>query len=302
MAVIEKSTKFPAVLERELFNKVAGHSTLARLSRSEPVAVVGKDIFTFDFDGEVSLVGEGENKPASDGTVSVVSMQPVLVEYTMRVSNQFLTASEEQRIEMLRAFTEGYAKKLARGLDIMAMHGLDPQSKTAAASLNGRNFDGIVTNLVEYDATAADVNISDAIAAAEANDAEVTGIAISPAMRGNLAALTSSLGAKYPEFAWGGVPEKLGKSTLDANSTVSVHATAAETDHAIVGDFANAFRYGIAKDIPLEIIPYGDPDGRGDLKRKNQIALRAETYIAWAIMDADRFAIVQTVTEPEPGT
>ena len=63
--------------------------------------------------------------------------------------------------------------------------------------------------------------------------------------------------------------------------------------HALVGDFAGAFRWGYANNIPLEVIEYGDPDGAGhDLKQYNEVCLRAEAYIGWGILDADAFAAV----------
>ena len=63
------------------------------------------------------------------------------------------------------------------------------------------------------------------------------------------------------------------------------------TERAIVGDFKNAFKWGYAKQIPLEVIQYGDPDQTGkDLKAYNQVCLRAETYIGWGILDAAAFA------------
>ena len=74
-------------------------------------------------------------------------------------------------------------------------------------------------------------------------------------------------------------------------------SSATTRDLAIVGDFENAFRWGYAKNIPLEIIPYGDPDGQGDLKRTNEIVLRSEAFIGWGILDAASFArITDTVT------
>ena len=68
----------------------------------------------------------------------------------------------------------------------------------------------------------------------------------------------------------------------------------------VIGDFTNAFRWGYAENIPLEIIEYGDPDGQGDLKRQNQIELRSEAYIGWGILDARSFVrVVDTVTAGE---
>ena len=46
--------------------------------------------------------------------------------------------------------------------------------------------------------------------------------------------------------------------------------------------------------MPLEIIEYGDPDGQGDLKRKNQVVLRSEAYIGFGILDKDAFALIKT--------
>ena len=112
-------------------------------------------------------------------------------------------------------------------------------------------------------------------------------MAISPAMRSALAALTNTAGDKrYPEFAFGGQPTHLGANVLDINKTVAVGAV----DQAIVGDFENMFKWGYAKEIPTEIIQYGDPDGQGDLKRQNQVYIRAEVYLGWGILDAGSFA------------
>ena len=81
----------------------------------------------------------------------------------------------------------------------------------------------------------------------------------------------------------------------DVNNTVSKTGTASGsvTDQIIVGDFANAFRWGYAEEIPLEVIEYGDPDGQGDLKRTNEIVLRGEAYVGWGILDEASFAIVR---------
>ena len=101
--------------------------------------------------------------------------------------------------------------------------------------------------------------------------------------------------AQYPEYRFGGNPDAFYGMGADVNSTVSVTGTAtgSQTDHVIVGDFQNAFRWGYAKNIPLEVIEYGDPDGLGDLKRTNEVVLRAEAFIGWGILDADSFARVK---------
>ena len=68
-----------------------------------------------------------------------------------------------------------------------------------------------------------------------------------------------------------------------------------DEDKAIVGDFANRFKWGYAKEIAMEVIPYGDPDNTGvDLKGSGQVYIRCQTYLGWGIFDGDSFARVTT--------
>ena len=296
MSAIAKSTLFPAELEQEMFSKVKGHSSLAKLSNQEALPFNGKDIFTFDFSSDLSIVAEGTQKPVGDSVVEAVHMVPVKVVYGMRVNDEFVYASEEKKIDYLRKFSDGFAKKLGAGLDKMAMHGINPATGALSTTIGNNCFDKKVTsNTVTYAAANADANIDAAIAQVEANEYQVNGAAISATMRTAIAALTANGARKYPDFAFGGCPESLGAMKLDANVTVSVTATdtGSDTDHAIVGDFEDAFKWGIAKELPLEVIEYGDPDGAGDLKRNNQVYLRSEAYIGWAIMDANAFSRVK---------
>lgn len=288
MAVLSKGALFPAQLESEIFSLVKGHSTLAKLSNQEGLPFVGKDIFTFNFSNDISIVGENGEKPAGDGVVAPVKMQPIKVVYQMRVSDEFLYAADEYKLNVLNAFADGFAKKLGAGLDKMAMHGIDPKTGSASSIIGNNCFDKkVTTNTVTY--SVADTDIDAAVAQVEDGEYVANGIAIAPAMRSALAALTANGARKYPEFAFGQIPSSLGAMTIDSNATVSANGS---DDMAIVGDFANCFRWGIAKQLPLETIEYGNPDGQGDLKANNQIVLRSEAFIGWAIMDEKAFSIV----------
>ena len=287
MASINKGSLFPSQVEKEIFSLVSGHSSLAKLSAQEPLPFVGKDIFTFNFAGDVSIVGESAQKPVGDGTVATVAMQPVKVVYGMRVSNEFMYAAEEQQMSILEAFADGFAKKLGSALDKMAILGIDPATKTASSIIGDNCFAKKVTaNVVPYAAATADTNIDDAVALVESYEYACNGAVISPTMRGALAALTADGARKYPEFAFGGCPNTLGAMNLDSNAALGTSV------HALVGDFADGFRWGIAKELPLDVIEYGDPDGNGDLKRYNQVYLRSEAFIGWAIMNPYAFALV----------
>ena len=87
---------------------------------------------------------------------------------------------------------------------------------------------------------------------------------------------------QYPEFAFGASPATLNGINVSVNKTVSAGT---EKDHGIIGDFQGAFKWGYSKEIPLEIIKYGDPDNSGkDLKGYNQVYIRAELYLGWGIL------------------
>ena len=285
----------PEELITEIFSKVQGHSSLAKLATQIPVPFVGAEEMVFSMDDEVSIVGEGENKPPHDAKFEPVTIRPVKFVYQHRLTDEFVSMAEEQQLPYLQAFTDGFAKKIARGLDIAAMHGINPKDGADASFKATNSFDGLVSNLVTYAAATVDVNIDDAVALVGADNGVVTGLALSPAAGAAMSKIKVNGVAQYPEFRFGQNPNAFYGMGSDVNGTVSVTGTAtgAVTDQIILGDFQNAFKWGYAKNIPLEVIQYGDPDGLGDLKRKNQIVLRTEAYIGWGILDADSFAIVR---------
>ena len=209
------------------------------------------------------------------------------MEYGARVSDEFMYAAEEKQLEILKAFNEGYAKKVARGLDIMAIHGVNPRTGLESALIGTNSFDtntGVAT--IEYDALKIEENIETAIAGVgEAYN--VNGMAMSKDFSSTLASLTVNGVKQYPELGWGANPGTVKGLPVDVNSTVSFNSS---KDKAIMGDFQSAFKWGFSKQIPLEVIEYGDPDGTGkDLKHYNQVYLRCETYIGWGILDPSAF-------------
>lgn len=293
---LTRGNLLPPVVTNELFSKVKGKSSLAKLSASEPIPFNGETVFTFSLDKEVDIVGENAAKSNGGGTVSSIQMVPVKVEYGMRVSDEFRYGADEIKLQYLTAFADGFAKKVARGIDIMAFHGLNPRTGLTAAVLTNKNFDDLVTNTVVFNSSTPDANVTDAIALIEAAEYDVTGLAMAPAMKNALAQLkkgSTSNEPMFPELGWGASVGNINGLPVDTNSTVSF---ASGADRAIVGNFADMFKWGFAKQIPLEVIEYGNPDNSdlGDLKGHNQIYLRGEAYIGWGIIDPAAFTIIKT--------
>lgn len=289
--VITKGNNLPTQIVEEMFNAVRGESALAKLAPQRPIPFNGTTEMVFSLDHEISIVGENQPKVNGGGAATPVVVRPYKFEYGLRVSDEFIYGTDEYRMDTLRAFADGAARKAARGLDIAAMHGLNPFDLTASNVIGDNNFESKVSNSVTYDAATADANVSAAVAMVEAAGVMADGVAMSTTMKGAISQLTANGAPKYSEFNWGSAPANLGEMRLAVNPTVAMKsATAQTTLHGLVGDFS-AFRWGYAKEIPVEVIEYGDPDNTGaDLKGHNQVYLRAEFYIGWGILAPNFFA------------
>lgn len=287
---LEKSTLFNPKLVGDLINKVQGQSALAQLSGQTPIPFNGQKEFIFTMDSEVDVVAESGKKSHGGVTVTPKTIVPIKVEYGARVSDEFLYASEEEQLGILKAFNEGFARKVARGIDLMALHGVNPRTGTASTVIGTNNFDSVITTPVEAANGLGDID--EAIEEAIGSVDRVTGMALSPAGRAALAKLKATDGhALFPELAWGNAPKVINGLAVEVNDTV-------EDSVAYLGDFANAFKWGFAKQVPLEVIQFGDPDNSGlDLKGYNQVYLRAEAYVGWGILDDAAFISITEAAE-----
>lgn len=288
MANTTTSLQLPADLVTEMFNKVKGHSSLAALCGANPIAFNGVEVMTFAMDGEAELVGEGGEKSPGTAAFEPVTIKPFKLVYQHRVTDEFIKSSDEKRLPYLQAFAEGFSKKIARGIDITAFHGLNPRTGAEAESLAPKCFDTLVTQTETFAAATPDENLDSAVAKIQEADGSITGIAMAPAFAASMAKVRVSENGvlAYPEFRFGGRPASFAGYGVDVNNTVNFGTS---EDRAIIGDFQGAFRWGYAANLPLEVIEYGDPDGQGDLKRKNQVVLRAEAYIGFGILDPSSF-------------
>lgn len=293
--ILSRGTLFPHELVTEMVDAVRGKSALAKLSARKPMAFSGTDAFVFTLDKEVDIVAENGPKTKGGATVTAKQMVPVKFEYGARVSDEYKYCSDEKRMEYLRSFMDGFAKKMARGMDIAAFHGLNPRTATASAVVNGNDFDTLIPAAAKITATTdPDADIEGAVAKVIAAGYEATGIALAPTEAAALAALKVNGVRQYPELAWGANPESLNGLTLDINGTVNFNSGKAL---AYVGDFKNMFYWGYADQMKFEIIEYGNPDNDatlGDLKGHNQVYIRAEMYIGWGILDNNAFALVKS--------
>ena len=182
MATLQTGDLFPVETVQDIFSKVKGHSTLAKLTTQEPIPFSGTETFVFNLEGNAEIVGEGSPSSAGSATMKPKVIKPILITYQARVSEEFVHCSEEKQLSYLKSFIDGLSKKVAQAIDIASFHGLEPKSMTDASFKTTNSFDGLITgNVVTYEADKIDENIDAAVATVTANDCEVNGIALSPA-------------------------------------------------------------------------------------------------------------------------
>ena len=286
----ERGNLFDPILVKDLISKVKGKSSLAKLSGQTPIPFNGLKEFIFSMDNEIDIVAENGKKTEGGLSIEPVKIVPIKFEYGARVSDEFLFATEEEQLQVLTAFNDGFAAKVAKGFDLAAFHGINPRTGEASAVVGTNHFDSKVTQTVTYTKGTPDANLDGIIAAVQGADGDVTGMALSNTFGADMATVKENGVRQYPEFRFGASPTSLGGMAVDVNKTVY---NATVKDHAIVGDFQNAFKWGFSKNIPLEVIKYGDPDNSGkDLKGYNQVYVRAEVYLGWGILVPEYFGRV----------
>ena len=289
----QKGSLFPEKLVQDLMTKVKGHSSLAKITGAEPIPFNGKEQFIFNMPNEIDIVAEGGAKSHGGITLEPVTIVPIKFEYGARVTDEFLYASDEEKLDILGRFADGFSKKVARGLDLAAFYGVNPRTGNASSVINGNDFTDQVEQVISYVAASADDNLDSAIALVKGSQYNVNGMAFSPVFGDAMAKIKVNNVVQYPEFRFGQTPSNFAGITLDINNTVNGITTDNLTNQAIVGDFS-MFSWGYSKEIPMTLIQFGDPDNSGrDLAGHNEVYIRAEVYLGWGILDPDAFALVQ---------
>jgi hypothetical protein len=277
-------------------------SVVAKLSNREPQRFGTVDYITFNDFPKMEFVEEGGNKSSTTGGFDSVQAQPHKGQVTMRFNEEVQWLDEDYQLGVFTELAGAASIALSRGLDLGLIHRINPL--TGAVISGWTNYIDHTSHRVHYDANSQDAD--DAIREAvgdlvTANPAwPVNGLAIDPLLAWDLANLKREDGSgptsdlRYPQLGFGTNIESFMGLPAAQGNTVSGTPEASDTGlRAIVGDWAGGIRWGVQRELPVEIIRYGDPDGQGDLKRKNQIAMRVEIVYGWYVFE-DRFAVLTT--------
>jgi HK97 family phage major capsid protein len=277
-------------------------SVVAKLSNREPMRFGEVDYITFNDFPKAEFVEEGADKASTGGGFDSVTASPHKAQVTMRFNEEVQWLDEDYQLGVLRTLGDAGGVALSRALDLGLIHRINPLTGTAITGWT--NYITATTNRVEIATADADADFKSAVGllVTDSPAKQVNGAAFDPKFSWSLANLMARDGSgetsqqRYPTLGFGtNVTDFMGVPVAQGD-TVSGTPEATDTMvRAIVGDFRNGIRWGIQRDLPIELIRYGDPDGQGDLKRKNQIALRLEIVYGWYVF-VDRFAVVEDAT------
>lgn len=292
MAALQK-LELPASIAEGIFKKAQKGSALAQLSGARPQKFGKQQQWILTGAPKAELVGEGVAKSETPTTYAPKTINPYKMQVTMRFSNEVQWADEDQRLGILTDMVENAGIALARALDLVAIHKINPLT-------------GVVSSLVEEGivdtangATVANSKFDIAVEAAAgmiiSKGYTPSGIALDPTLSFGLSTMRDNDGRKlYPELGFGQEMTSFLGMTAAVSDTVSGNKELKVPSNiiGIVGQF-DAFRWGVQRTIGAELIETGDPDGLGDLKRMNQLALRAEIVYGIGIMDEEAFSLVR---------
>jgi hypothetical protein len=279
-----------------LFSKAVTGSAVTQLSGAEPQQFGEVTHMTLTGRPRAEYVGEGADKSSSNATFGTKVVTPHKVQVTQRFNEEVQWADEDYQLGILQTLANEGGLALARALDLGVFHGINPLTGTTVSSIVAGDRIASTTNAVEI--TTATLGSPDLVLEQAAgliiSDGYIpNGIAFDPTYAWTIATSRYSDGRKkFPDFGFGTNITAFEGLRAAQSSTVSATPEAANTNiKAIVGDWS-LLRWGVQRRVPVELIRFGDPDGQGDLKRKNQIALRLEVVYGWGVMDLDGFAKV----------
>ena len=291
MALTTAKITLPTDVAVGIVNKASDASTIAALSPSTPMLFRNQDYMVFNPASEAEVVEEGAEKSSYEQTLATVTAKRVKLQTTTRVTSELEWADEDNRTQNIESIVADQAAAFARALDYVVYHAINPKSGEAL----GSGYTALSGTATQVTSTGDAVEDMDAIVDAIAATYDVNGIALSKTFAASLRKVrVPSTGMRlYPEIPMNLQPGTVEGIKAATSGTVSgALAKAATKVLAFAGDFS-VIKWGLVRDMTAQVIPYGDPDGAGDLQRTNQIAYRTEGVYGFAVLDPKAIACLK---------
>lgn len=291
MALTTAKITLPTDVAVGIVNKASDTSTIAALSPSTPMLFRDQDYMVFNPTAEAEVVEEGAQKEAYEVSTSPVTAKRVKLQTTTRVTSELEWADEDNRTQIIESIVADQAAAFARALDYVLYHAINPKSGEAL----GDGYTALSGAATQVTSTGDAVEDMDALVDAIAATYDINGIALSKTFAASLRKVrVPSTGMRlYPEIPMNLQPGTVEGVKAATSGTVSgALAKTATKVLAFAGDFS-VIKWGLVRDMTAQVIPYGDPDGSGDLQRTNQIAYRTEGVYGYAVLDPKAIACLK---------
>ena len=278
----------------------ASRSVLARLSPEKPTLFGPVHGATFSSTPRAQVVGEGEAKSGSDVEFTPFKADPIKVQTSVRVSDEFTWADEDYRLGVIdEAVAPAIGDSISRAIDLLGFHGVNPYTGQVTPKMP--KYLSQATNTVEVNGKPT-AEMVQAVGLVLKGGGAPNGIALDGGFGFDLATeinpatnteLNPSMGFGQDIASFKGI-------ATAAGSTVSgVPEIADSKIRAIVGDWSQV-RWGFQRQIPMELLRYGNPDNvygedgkPRDLAGHNEVMLRVEAVLYIAVGNLNRFALVK---------
>lgn len=281
--------ELPAEQAKGVYVQAQTSSTLATLTSAKPQGIGSQQYVTLSARPKAQVLGAGQAKVNSGSALANVKVPTLKAQVTLRFDEEVKWADEDYQIGVLTTLGDAGAQALARQVDLTAFHALSAHNgsqignqpmwasqTTKSVELGSSPNDALVSaiGLLVTSGSPDCVALTPEFAWALANERTANGVLLNPGV-GIGTALSSVKGLRS-----------------SASTTVSAAEETADTKvRGFVFD-SSVFAWGINRRMPVTMIEYGNPDGLGDLKELNQVALRLEMTYSVGIVDLTRVAKV----------
>lgn len=289
--------ELPAHMATGLFDQAAEGSSVALLSASKPMLFGEHEFLDFNI-GEAEFVDEGAAKDSTSVSRKTKRAKPYKAQITVRFNQEVQWADEDTQLGVLQSVSDQMAPKLGRALDFGICHGLNPATGKRVAKMT--EFLGGTANSVPVATGEAidHIDAAEALLMGRSPAVVADGIAIDPSYAAKFRQRQRNLngdllaGRLFPDFRTTLALSDIDGLRATVNDTISakgISPTAPTKVAGFMGPWSAGIYWGVQRRVGLETILYGDPDGQGDLKRHNQLAIRAEVVYGWVIRDVNEF-------------
>lgn len=251
-----------------------------------------------------SLRHEGQPKTDNGRTITPRPFTTAKLIYSQRVTREFLSWDKERQGDYVSRLVNNWIEKsMARDIDTIVIHGVDPFSGTVDTQLSDyiRNTGSSIL-VPSSGNTADDIDADFGTAVTALEGQNINGVAISSDAAGKLATITTGVYKKYPEL---GVFGLAGSTLAGKNAASTPEIGEYGGTELVIGDWSQLM-LGFAGQATWETLTSGNPDGvfdgdgkPVDLGNVNMVCIRMELNFGFRVLDSDAFAVVAEADEEE---